>query len=70
VEGCFRSDAIASADEVFLTGTGAGIQPVAYLDGKRISAPGPLTIEIQRALAAAEFANSTVLLNGKQLAQT
>ncbi len=41
---------VLCADEVFLTGTGAGIVPVASLDGQAIAhAPGDATVELQRA---------------------
>jgi len=45
-----RYDLLA-ADEVFLTGSGAGIVPVRSLDGQRIGAasPGPLTARILEA---------------------
>ncbi len=44
-----RSD-LLGADEVFLTGTGARIVPVASLDGRRIgSGPGPVTKRVLEA---------------------
>jgi branched-chain amino acid aminotransferase len=44
---------LLGADEVFLTGTGARIVPVASLDGRRIGAgPGPLTKRISEAFDA------------------
>jgi branched-chain amino acid aminotransferase len=47
-----RSD-LLGADEVFLTGTGARIVPVASLDGRRIgSCPGPLTKRLSEAFDA------------------
>jgi branched-chain amino acid aminotransferase len=38
------------ADEVFLTGTGAEIAPVAELDGRTIGSvrPGPITLELMK----------------------
>ncbi len=32
-----------TADEAFLTGTGAEVVPIAAIDGRRLAAPGPLT---------------------------
>ncbi len=48
-----RVDLLA-ADEVFLTGSGAGIVPVKSLDGESIGAgrPGPLTLRILEAFPA------------------
>jgi branched-chain amino acid aminotransferase len=48
-----RFDLLA-AEEVFLTGTGAGIVPVATLDGQRIGAggPGPITKRLTEAFGA------------------
>jgi len=55
VIGLLRADGIAvterrlvcadawTADEAFLTGTGAEIAPIAGVDGRRLAAPGPLT---------------------------
>ena len=44
---------LLGADEVFLTGTGARIVPVASLDGRRIgSCPGPLTKRLSEAFDA------------------
>ena len=44
-----------TADELFLTGTAAGIAPVAELDGRRIgsAAPGPMTQRLEALLNAA-----------------
>jgi len=41
-----------TADEAFLTGTGAEIVPVASVDGRRLAAPGPLTRRVQQLFAA------------------
>ncbi len=42
-----------AADEVFLTGTGAEVVPVARVDGRPMSAaPGPLTVRVQERFAA------------------
>jgi branched-chain amino acid aminotransferase len=40
-----------TADEVFLTGTGAGIHAVAEIDGRKVgtAAPGPITASLKRA---------------------
>ena len=40
-----------TADEAFLTGTGAEIVPVASVDGRPLAAPGPLTRRVQRLFA-------------------
>jgi branched-chain amino acid aminotransferase len=32
-----------TADEAFLTGTGAEVVPIANIDGRALAAPGPLT---------------------------
>jgi len=41
-----------TADEMFLTGTGAEVVPVASIDGRALSAPGPLTRRAQQLFAA------------------
>ena len=41
-----------TADEAFLTGTGAEVVPVATFDGRRLAAPGPLTRRAQALFAA------------------
>jgi branched-subunit amino acid aminotransferase/4-amino-4-deoxychorismate lyase len=48
VEEGFDLDALTSADEVFLTNSLRGIEPVRAIDGKRIPSEGPIT----QALAA------------------
>jgi branched-chain amino acid aminotransferase len=40
-----------TADEAFLTGTGAEVVPIASIDGRALSAPGPLTRRAQRLFA-------------------
>ena len=41
-----------TADEAFLTGTGAEIVPIARVDGRRLVAPGPVTRRVRRLFAA------------------
>jgi len=41
-----------TADEAFLTGTGAEVVPIASVDGRTLAAPGPLTRRAQRLFAA------------------
>src|SRR5579871_2765019 len=41
-----------TADEAFLTGTGAEIVPVASVDGRALAAPGPITRRAQQLFAA------------------
>ena len=41
-----------TADEAFLTGTGAEVVPIASIDGRRLRAPGPVTLRAQRLFAA------------------
>ena len=41
-----------TADEAFLTGTGAEVVPIAAIDGRRLAAPGPLTRRVQALFAA------------------
>lgn len=36
-----------TADEAFLTGTGAEVVPIASIDGRPLAAPGPLTVRAQ-----------------------
>jgi branched-chain amino acid aminotransferase len=36
-----------TADEAFLTGTGAEVVPIASVDGRRLEAPGPITRRVQ-----------------------
>jgi branched-chain amino acid aminotransferase len=40
-----------SADEAFLTGTGAEVVPIASIDGRALAAPGPLTLRAQQLFA-------------------
>jgi branched-chain amino acid aminotransferase len=40
-----------TAEEAFLTGTGAEVVPIASIDGRALSAPGPLTRRAQRLFA-------------------
>ena len=41
-----------TAEEAFLTGTGAEVVPIASVDGRRLDAPGPITLRAQRLFAA------------------
>ena len=41
-----------TADEAFLTGTGAEVVPIASVDGRRLTAPGPITQRAQALFAA------------------
>ena len=41
-----------TADEAFLTGTGAEVVPIASIDGRPLSSPGPITQRTQRLFAA------------------
>ena len=64
VIGLLRGDGIAvderalviadawTADEAFLTGTGAEVVPIASVDRRPLSAPGPLTLRAQQLFAA------------------
>ncbi|MGD1050622.1 MAG: branched-chain-amino-acid transaminase [Solirubrobacteraceae bacterium] len=40
-----------TADEAFLTGTGAEVVPIASVDGRRLAAPGPITRRAQSLFA-------------------
>ena len=40
-----------TADEAFLTGTGAEVVPIASIDGRGLTAPGPLTRRAQECFA-------------------
>ena len=63
VLGLLREDGVAveeravvladawTADEAFLTGTGAEVAPIASIDGRALAAPGPLTRRVQRLFA-------------------
>ncbi len=43
------ADALAAADEVFITSTGGGILPIARIDGRPLPAfPGPITARLQQ----------------------
>ncbi|MEE4299037.1 MAG: aminotransferase class IV [Pseudomonadales bacterium] len=42
---------LRTADEVFLSGTGAGVVPVREIDGWPLTAPGPVTQRLREALA-------------------
>jgi branched-chain amino acid aminotransferase len=60
-----------AADEVFLTGTGAGIVPVGSLDGQAIGAggPGPVTKRIRDAFERLARSTGTPLLAGRDAAR-
>jgi branched-chain amino acid aminotransferase len=45
-------EVLHTADEVFLTSSLRGVQPVTAVDGHEIGGPGPLTLATARALAA------------------
>jgi branched-chain amino acid aminotransferase len=51
----FTRDELYGADEAFLTGTAAEVTPIREVDDRRIGPgrPGPVTVEMQRAYAAA-----------------
>ena len=53
-EGFFTRYDLYTADECFMTGTGAEIVPVVRLDGRQIGSgrPGHLTAQIQQQFAA------------------
>jgi branched-chain amino acid aminotransferase len=50
-----------TADEAFLTGTGAEVVPVASIDGRALAVPGPLTARTQE-LFAASLPRATALV--------
>jgi len=50
-----------TADEAFLTGTGAEVVPIASVDGRALDAPGPLTRRAQRLFAASPPSAVTAL---------
>jgi branched-chain amino acid aminotransferase len=55
VEDDLPLDALARADEAFLTSSTRDVQPIATVDGQELpSAPGPLTLAAAAALAALE----------------
>jgi branched-chain amino acid aminotransferase len=41
-----------TADEAFLTGTGAEVVPIASVDGRVLTAPGPITRRARELFAA------------------
>lgn len=58
-EGYFSPDELVTADEAFLTGTGAGIVPVHYFEGHRFRPTGEITAMIAREYHAAREQWST-----------
>jgi len=48
-EGVVTADDLRSAEEVFLTNSLIGVRPVAWLAGRRLPAPGPVTSWLQAA---------------------
>jgi branched-chain amino acid aminotransferase len=53
-----------TADEGFLTGTGAEVVPIASVDGRRLAAPGPITRRAQSLFATSLPSASAVLAAG------
>jgi branched-chain amino acid aminotransferase len=53
-----------TADEAFLTGTGAEVVPIASVDGRRLAAPGPITRRAQTLFANSLPAAPTVAAAG------
>lgn len=53
-EGAYTRYDLYTADECFMTGTGAEIVPVVRIDGRQIGSgvPGPLTAQVRQAFAA------------------
>jgi branched-chain amino acid aminotransferase len=51
-----------TADEAFLTGTGAEVVPIASVDGRRLEAPGPITRRAQTLFANSLPATSAVVV--------
>ncbi len=47
-------EVLGRADEVFITSSTRGVAPVVDIDGRTFGAPGPLTLEAQRAWARIE----------------
>jgi branched-chain amino acid aminotransferase len=58
------------ADELFLTGTGAEIAPVARLDGIELEAPGPVTRAVQSAFLDAVSGRSPSFSHWLEAVQT
>jgi branched-chain amino acid aminotransferase len=58
------------ADELFLTGTGAEIAPVARLDGIELEAPGPVTCAVQSAFLDAVSGHSPPFSHWLEAVQT
>jgi branched-chain amino acid aminotransferase len=53
-----------TAEEAFLTGTGAEVVPIASIDGRRLAAPGPITRRAQSLFANSLPSTSTVVAAG------
>ena len=49
--GDFAPYDLAAADEAFVTGTFGGITPVAAIDGRKLTVPGPITRRLREAYA-------------------
>lgn len=49
--GDFSSYDLADAEEAFVTGTFGGITPVAAIDGRKLTVPGPITQRLRAAYA-------------------
>lgn len=48
-----------AADEAFLTSTSAPLSPIAWLDGRALTAPGPVTLRVLERLEAARHGRGT-----------
>ena len=57
LEEALPFDVLARAEEAFLTSTTRDIQPIHAIDGRELTAPGPMTARAQRAFATAAAAD-------------
>ena len=56
-----------TADEAFLTGTGAEVVPIASVDGRALAAPGPLTRRARALFAALAAARRAAAARARTL---
>lgn len=67
VEGGLPLEELGSAEEIFLTNSIRGIEPVGSVDGARLDAPGPVTVALRDELRSAWKSRTAAPEGGRSL---